>query len=690
MESALADPLIGRMLDQRYLVRSRVAHGGMATVYLATDTRLDREVALKVMHAELARDADFVTRFIGEAKSVARLSHPNIVAVFDQGSDGQFLYLSMEYVPGRTLRSLLSERGWFPYAEAMAVMDPILSGLAAAHRAGIVHRDVKPENVLVSADGRVKVVDFGLARAQSATSRHTKAGQVIGTVAYIAPEQVKGGVTDFHTDVYAAGVMLFEMLTGRQPHAGETALQVAYKHVNEDVPPPSAFVPGLPPAVDQLVRAATSRNPQLRPANADMFLSAIRSLRGIPANTAPRRRPVSGTGTLPRPVLPGGSDGPDGPVGPVGPGGPSGPGGSGGTNVTAVSETAPGAFREPGFNTTAVADFAMHDGATGVYDGFGGFGGAPGYPAGAGYPRQREPFLSTWLFSKRLGTVAVCGVVVLAAGLGGWWFTSGRYAPLPQVTGVSEARALQMLRADGFQGTESGQPVIDDNVPKGDVISASPSGRAPKGSTIELTVSAGPKMIKVPPVVGQTSVAAAQAVLRKAGLRVAAQPKQVASASLPVGAVAGTTPAAGTPWPQTSAVTVDVVAGTPMPTLTGQNISDVQSWAGQNNITLNVTQVANSAAAGTVISQSVPANSPVAPGATVNVQVSSGPPQVTVPDVTGQSVNQATQTLQQAGFKVSVQQIGFGGGKGNGGGKVIAENPSGQAAQGSTITLYSF
>jgi serine/threonine-protein kinase len=660
MESALADPLIGRMLDQRYVVRSRVALGGMATVYLATDTRLDREVALKVMHAELARDADFVTRFIDEAKSVARLSHPNIVAVFDQGNDGHFLYLSMEYVSGRTLRSLLSERGWFPYAEAMALMDPILSGLAAAHRAGIVHRDIKPENVLVSADGRVKVVDFGLARAQAATSRNTKAGQVIGTVAYIAPEQVKGGVTDFHTDVYAAGVMLFEMLTGRQPHAGETALQVAYKHVNEDVPAPSAFVPGLPPAVDQLVRAATSRNPQLRPANADMFLSAIRSLRGIPATV-----PVSGAPA----------------------------GGPGGANVTTIAETAPGAFRDPAFNATAVADFAMHDdGATGVYDGatgvYDGFGGGAGYPAGAGYPRQREPFLSKWLFSKRLGTVAVCGVVVLAAGLGGWWFTSGRYAPLPRVTGVSEARALQTLRADGFQGTESGRPVIDNTVPKGDVISASPSGRAPKGSTIELTVSAGPKMIKVPSVTGQASVAAAQAALRKAGLKVAAQPKQVASASGSVGSVAGTTPAAGTPWPQTSPVSVDVVAGAPMPTLTGQNISDVQSWAGQNNITLNVTQAANDAASGTVLSQSVPANSPVAPGETVNVEVSSGPPQVTVPDVTGQSVSQAKQALKQAGFNVSVKGIGFGGG--NGSGQVLAENPSGQAAQGATITLYSF
>src|SRR6201994_2962957 len=192
MESAPADTLAGRMLARRYQVRSRIAHGGMATVYLATDTRLDREVALKVMHAELARDADFVGRFIGEAKSVAKLSHPNIVGVFDQGSDGQFLYLSMEYVPGRTLRSLLRERGWLPWQEALSVMDPVLAGLAAAHQAGIVHRDVKPENVLITADGRVKVVDFGLARTSSAVS-NTRAGLIIGSGRPNAPAPATGG-----------------------------------------------------------------------------------------------------------------------------------------------------------------------------------------------------------------------------------------------------------------------------------------------------------------------------------------------------------------------------------------------------------------------------------------------------------------------------------------------------------------
>ena len=279
MESVLADALIGRMLDRRYHVRSRIAHGGMATVYLATDTRLERQVALKVMHAELARDADFVARFIGEAKSVARLSHPNIVQVFDQGSDGQFLYLSMEYVPGRTLRSLLRDRGWLPWSEALEVMDPTLAGLSAAHEAGIVHRDVKPENVLLTADGRVKVVDFGLARAQAAAG-NTRSGLIIGTVAYIAPEQVTGGITDSRTDVYAAGVMLWEMLSARQPHSGDSPLAVAYKHVNEEVPPVSAYVGGIPPALDQLVRAATSRDPRQRPPDAGAFLRAVRALRG--------------------------------------------------------------------------------------------------------------------------------------------------------------------------------------------------------------------------------------------------------------------------------------------------------------------------------------------------------------------------------------------------------------------------
>ena len=630
MESAVADALIGKTLDQRYLVRSRIAHGGMATVYLATDTRLDREVALKVMHADLARDTDFVNRFIGEAKSVARLSHPNIVAVFDQGSDGHYLYLSMEYVPGRTLRSLLAERGWFPYPEALRIMDPILAGLAAAHRAGIVHRDVKPENVLLASDGRVKVVDFGLARAQAAT-RHTQAGQIIGTVAYIAPEQVTGGATDFRTDVYAAGVMLFELLTGRQPHTGESPLAVAYAHVNSVVPPPSAFVTGLPPSLDHLVRAATSRDPRLRPGSAEEFLNAVRSVGG------------GETLALAAPGAPGSwDDSFDSPNG------------------------SPAPLPAPVYSHTMVVDPAQ-------------FGEAYAPAAGAFEgAHHSEPFLGRWLFSRRLGAIVAAVAIVAAAGIGAWWMLDGRYTPLPHLAGLSESRAEAILRADGF-GTSVSGPVIDNSVPKGDVISASPSDRATRGSTVTLTVSAGPKMISVPSVSGQ-SVSGAEAVLRQAGLAVAPSPKKVGSSS-PVGTVVGTTPAAGTSWPVTRPVYVDVAAGIAMPPLTGQNINDVQNWASQNQVQLNIQQAQNSQPAGTIISQSIPAGQPVPPGSAVTVTVSQGPPQVPIPNVTGQPFAQAQQALQQAGFQVQGQQFGPGQ-------TVVATNPSGQAPKGSTITVY--
>src|SRR5579859_5930518 len=272
MDDTLADPLAGRLLDGRYAVTARIAHGGMATVYRAMDTRLDREVALKVMHVELARDDDFVRRFIGEAKSVARLSHQNVVAVYDQGADGPFLYLAMEYVPGQTLKDLLRTPGRFPVETALAVMAGVLDGLAAAHTAGILHRDIKPENVLITADGRIKVADFGLARANAAAG-HTRTGTLIGTVAYLSPEQVSGAEpAGPFSDVYSAGVLLYELLTGRQPLTGETPISVAYQHVNSRVPPPSALVPELPALVDELVLAATSRETVGRPQNAGQFL----------------------------------------------------------------------------------------------------------------------------------------------------------------------------------------------------------------------------------------------------------------------------------------------------------------------------------------------------------------------------------------------------------------------------------
>ena len=252
----------------------------MATVYEATDLRLDRTVAVKVMHEGLADDEEFVARFQREARSAARLAHHNVVAVFDTGDDHGTLFLVMEYVPGLTLRDLIRKEAPMSPAKALAVIEPVLSALAAAHDAGILHRDVKPENVLLADDGRVKVADFGLARAINSETQHTATGGIlIGTVSYLSPELVVNGKADARADVYAAGVLIYEMLTGHKPHTADSPIQVAYKHVHEDIPPPSASTRGIPPYVDALVARATARDTALRPADARVLLHQVRRVR---------------------------------------------------------------------------------------------------------------------------------------------------------------------------------------------------------------------------------------------------------------------------------------------------------------------------------------------------------------------------------------------------------------------------
>ncbi len=268
MDATLSDPLVDRVLDGRYAVEARLARGGMASVYLATDLRLERRVAVKVMHPALAEDPDFVARFNREARAAARLSHPDAVSVYDQGSDDGHVFLVMEYVAGATLRDVLRDRGRLTPGEAVAVMDHVLAAVGAAHAAGLVHRDIKPENVLVTTDGRVKVADFGLARAIAGSTLTTDDSMLLGTAAYLAPEQVRDGAADARSDVYSAGILLFEMLTGTAPFTGESPMSVAYQHVSDDVPAPSTRVKGIPGELDRLVAAATARDPQQRPADA--------------------------------------------------------------------------------------------------------------------------------------------------------------------------------------------------------------------------------------------------------------------------------------------------------------------------------------------------------------------------------------------------------------------------------------
>jgi eukaryotic-like serine/threonine-protein kinase len=658
MDTTLADPLVGRKLDGRYQVEALVARGGMATVYLATDTRLERRVALKVMHADLARDEGFVNRFIGEAKAVARLSHPNVVAVFDQGSDGQYLYLAMEYLPGRTLRGLLDDRGWFTPHEALGIMVPLLSGLAAAHASGIVHRDVKPENVLIGPDGRLKVVDFGLARALTVSSQ-TRTGLIIGTVAYLAPEQVSGTGTDTRTDVYAAGIVLFELLTGVKPHTGESPLAVAYKHVNEAVPAPSAVAQGIPPEVDRLVAMATSRDPGGRPADAGEMLRAVESIvRGIPAGvgtgTAPQTDTRHTSALLASPY--------DRPAGGQEHGAQAfaAPGGTEGHTLIAPREELGGFYGSSGGTDrygTGYDDHAHEDRYT-----------------GAGY--------RSWRRHKAGLLVALALIIFAAAGAGGWWFTQGRYATVPAVTGMADGAAVTALRADGFT-VRIGRAQPDNNAKQGTVIGTIPGvgGRVPQGSVVTLIPSAGPRMIKVPAVAGQR-LASAQAALRSAGLTPSGQVRQTISSAVAAGAVISTQPAAGTLWPQPQPVVITVSEGPPLPNFIGQDEQAIHQWAAQNGITLNVTQDSGSSQPQGIITRQSPApGTAITANETVTVGVSSGPPQVAIPDVKGMKVAQAQQALQQAGFNVTVNRFGpFD--------SVFGYSPSGQALKGSTITIY--
>ena len=734
MDTTLARPPVGRLLDGRYRVESLIATGGMATVYLGTDTRLDRTVALKIMHAELANDEDFVRRFVGEARSVARLSHPNVVGVYDQGADGRTLYLAMEYVPGRNLRDLLNERGRLRPAQALDVMEGLLAGLGAAHAAGLVHRDIKPENVLLTTNGAVKVADFGLARMLAARS-HTKTGLLIGTAAYLAPEQVSRGTADARTDVYAAGILLFEMLTGVQPHTADTPLAVAYKHVNEVVPPPSQVVPGIPAALDDLVTRATSRDPALRPADGGQFLRALTEVRpavsaqgpayptlagsvlpgagpggyqyqapppappplgyspaGWPADPEAPGQP--GWGARPGPAGqddwaaspgPAGQDGWAASPGPAAPGGwPADPGAT--AQAADLIPGLPGSGRVPypaASGLTQVQDDSFHRSAnhTLVVSSPDTAGGHRQHRGGGGYPGPQKPGLAGWLFSRRLAYVLGGVLVVLLIGLGIWWQSAGRYTTVPQVGGMSLASARQAIQGAGLS-PKTGSPQFSSHVAKGDIVGTSPAtgSRVGKGGTVLLIVSEGARMISVPQVTGQ-ALATAEAALRHAGLT----PGQVTSqtsTTIQSGIVISTTPAAGASWPQGRAVGLAVSSGQPVPNFVGQDKDVAEQWAQANGVSLNeVADAKSDQPAGTVTAQSVPPNSSFTPHQVITVTISNGPQMAGVPNVDGQHISQAEQQLQQAGFQVKVVQLGPLD-------TVFNYSPSGQAPQGSTITLY--
>jgi eukaryotic-like serine/threonine-protein kinase len=501
----LSDPLVGRLLDGRYRVESRLAQGGMSTVYLALDTRLDRTVALKVMHPGLAADPDFVARFSREAKSAARLTHPDVVAVYDQGRDGGEVFLAMEYVEGRTLRDLLRERGRLTPAEALGVLEAVLAALGAAHRAGLMHRDVKPENVLLADDGRVKVADFGLARAVTATASSTMTrGLIIGTVAYLSPEQVERGISDARSDVYSAGILLFEMLTGRKPYDGDSPIHVAYRHVHEDVPLPSTGTPGIPSAVDELVARATRRDPAERPADANAFLADVTPVRHL---LGPAAQPADVTHTA---VLPA----PDPPAPQPYPRRRRRGGALVLLLVLALAVAAGvGAWWLASGQWTRTPSVLERDRAGAVQllesAGFDVAFPAPDWSEDVpvGLVVRTEPGPGDRI--RRGGTVDV----VLSRG-------KERYA-VPPVAGLAEAAAGDALAARNLTVGQVAR-AYSDTVPAGRVIGSDPPAGRPlrRDTGVDLVVSRGVEPVEVPDVVGDRVGAAAER-LAAAGLRAA-------------------------------------------------------------------------------------------------------------------------------------------------------------------------
>ncbi|MER7948291.1 Stk1 family PASTA domain-containing Ser/Thr kinase [Streptomyces sp. NPDC096079] len=595
MDTTLQDPLVGRLLDGRYRVDARIAVGGMATVYRAVDTRLDRVLALKVMHPDLATDAAFVERFIREAKSVARLAHPNVVGVFDQGAEGAYVYLAMEYVAGCTLRDVLRERGALSPRAALDILEPVLAALGAAHRAGFVHRDMKPENVLIGDDGRVKVADFGLVRAVGSATATT--GAVLGTVSYLAPEQIEHGTADTRADVYACGVVLYEMLTGGKPHSGDTPAQVLYQHLNTDVPAPSAAVPGLAPGLDDLVAAATARRPELRPDDAVALLALLREARA----------------------------------------------GLGDEQLDAAPPLARSEARDTAEDRTSVI-------------------ARPAPPAAE--HTNRLPAPEAPAAARRLpprGPLLVVAAVLLALGLGAgvWYINSGQFTRVPAVLGQTEAAATQRLGDAGLDvGTT--RRAFSDVYERGTVMAVDPApGERVRGDgPVTLTLSRGPEIVKVPNLRNKP-LAEARRTLGQEGL----SPGVITYAfsdTVAQGAVISTDPEPGTERSPDSAVALVVSKGSPVdvPDVSGETVADATALLQEEGLTVKVApeRINSPEEAGTVAAQSLAGGSRAAEGDAITLTVSKGPKQVEVPDVTGESSADARTALEDAGFEVEVKK----------------------------------
>ena len=644
------DPLIGRLIDQRYRVTRRLARGGMATVYVAQDERLERPVALKVMHPHLAESDAFVERFHREARAAARIVHPGVVSVFDQGVVSGQGFLVMELIDGTNLRALLNAQGAFTIPQALRYTTDILEALRAAHRMGVIHRDIKPENILVPTDGPAKVADFGLARAVSegATSA---TGNMLGTVAYIAPEIALTTEANARSDLYSVGIMLYEMLTGAVPWADESPLQIASHHVSEDVPSPSATLPWIPREIDDLIAALTARNPANRCADASDALDLVaRAAASIPSDIANRRAEVAHEDSR-----------------------------SGSETTALNTEVMPTQLTQamPAPAVTTATALPTATAVTTVH------ASTPTETPSAGE-------LPAKMSTRAILLAVIAFLLIVAASFGGsWWWTEygpGSYLTMPTTTGRDLADVQADLGAIGL--ASSVEEEFSDDVQSGIVTHSDPDGGSSvhKSTNVQLYVSKGIDMKDVPNVVGKGQDEASR-TLADAGLALGAV-TDAYSEEVPPGQVISQSVAAGTSLAHDSTVDVVLSKGREprtVPTLTGKGASAAKSSIEALGLVASPTEAySDTVPEGQVISQQTREGSTVYRGDSVSYTVSKGPEMVTVPDVVGLQRQEAHDKLEGAGF--TVQEDLILGGFFN---TVRSSDPAGgsKVKKGSTVTI---
>jgi len=599
--------LRGELIDGRYQIGAVIASGGMATVYSAIDTRLDRPVAVKIMHAHLAQDEDFVARFIREAKAAAAISHPNLISVHDQGwntGGTPAVFLVMELVSGSTLRDLINQKGRLAPEEVLPILSEVLSALAVAHKAGIVHRDLKPENIMISTEGKIKVGDFGLARAMSAGQTLTAdASVLLGTVAYLSPEQVQRGIADARSDVYSLGVVTFEALTGKKPYEGESPIHIAYQHVNERIPAPSIIVTNLPKEVDELVLRATSPDPDLRPANAQELLELVR-LAQIAIDPSNRQLSLPlGLPPMPVPIK-----------------------------------------KEPRSKVKKIKEISKKIDTAPVIQNK--------------YSDTGEIRRQTSKRVKRNRIIAIALFVVLLLSAGATWynyFGPGAKVSIPSIVGMKSSEAKNTLTQSNLN-LKITKEIFSEEIGKGRVIEMNPSAgeKIAADGLIKVTISKGPERYLVPKLSG-LSLAEAGALLTKSKL-VIGSTNYVFNEKIEKDLIIGSSPSFGEMLKKNSPVNLLISKGS--------DLIDVGAYAGKsseqaltelNDAGFDVTvkeKFSETVKAGNVISRD-PQELKMARGAKITLTVSKGPEFVLIPSGLLKSDQQsATKSLENAGFVV--------------------------------------